>query len=109
MSDFFDRAQKFFNYDNIGRKIKKMAKVFAIIEAVLFAIGGLWLMYLGLFDYGIEDGGFAMFLAGAMVIVGGAFIAWVSTWMVYGFGEIIDKLTAIENNTKKQEEKVEED
>jgi len=39
-------------------------------------------------------------LIGVLLIVIGPFVAWVSTWLLYGFGEIIDKLTEIERNTR---------
>ena len=74
-------------YDNIGQKIKGLAKAIFIIEAILFIFIGIALM--------IAPGGF---LVGLLVVVGGFLCSWISSWLLYGFGEIIDLLQ--ENKAK---------
>ena len=77
-------------YDDIGSKIKSWAKgVFAVEVAVsivavvfLFVASEYWEWWYFL------------------ILFGGPFVAWVSSWLLYGFGEIIDKLCAIEKNTR---------
>jgi hypothetical protein len=39
-------------------------------------------------------------LYGLLVMVVGPIIAWVSSWLLYGFGELIDKASDIERNTR---------
>ncbi len=75
-----------FNYDNIGDKIKGLAKWLFIVGAIL---GGLTVIPM-LFRGGL----FIIFglLAGFIVTV----ISWVSSWLLYGFGELIS-LTADNN------------
>ena len=79
-------------YDNIGEKIKRLAKVCWIIEAICCVIIGIFLM-------ANEIGGDSWLFFGPACIIGGPLAAWVSSWLLYGFGEMIDKLCAIERNT----------
>ena len=81
-------------FDNIGGKIKGLAKVLFWLEAIASVIVGLVL---------VEDTeGLSLLLA-----IAGVLVAWVSSWFLYGFGEIIDKLCDIERNTRGGERKSE--
>ena len=82
--------RKMFKYDDIGEKIKGLAKWTFIIEAIAAVITGIVFLFMD------ED----FILAGLAIIVCGPLVAWVSSWLLYGFGEIIDKLTQIEKNTR---------
>lgn len=73
-------------YDNIGRKIKVLAKAGFIIETILTVIVGSALAVCG------ED-------LGMLILFGGPIIAWLSSWLLYGFGELIDKTCDIARNT----------
>lgn len=77
-------------YDNIGGKLKGLAKVTFVIIAIAVIIIGIALMTSD------ED----LIVAGLLVIVLGLVSAWVSTLMTYGFGELIDKVSNIERNTR---------
>lgn len=88
-------------YDNIGSKIKGLAKATFIVEAIGAIITGLVLL-------SIDDGNA---LTAVLLCIGGPVVAWVSSWLLYGFGELIDKACEIADNTsgkqpqsKKQEE-----
>ena len=85
-------------YDNIGGKIKGLAKIVFIVEAIAAAITGIALMASD------ED----RILIGLLVMVVGPLVAWVSSWLLYGFGELIDKTCDIERNTRGDERKSEE-
>lgn len=37
---------------------------------------------------------------GFLISLSGAFIAWLSSWVLYGFGELIDKVCSIESALK---------
>lgn len=81
-------------FDNIGGKIKGLAKVIFWLEAIAAVIVGLVL---------VEDTeGLSLFFA-----IAGVLAAWISAWFLYGFGEIIDKLCDIERNTRGGERKSE--
>ncbi len=81
-------------FDNIGGKIKGLAKVLFWIEAIGAVIAGLVM---------VEDTeGISLLFA-----LAGILVAWISSWFLYGFGEIIDKLCDIERNTRGGERKSE--
>ena len=77
-------------YDNVGAKIKTLAKVMAIVGAIASVVAGLAVIAF--------DGDY--FLIGVIITVVGAVMAWLSSLMLYGFGELIDKASEIERNTR---------
>lgn len=77
-------------YTDIGRKIKNWAKWIFIIEAILSVIGGIIMLITGEEDY---------LVAGIVTLLLGPFAAFVSSWILYGFGELIDKTCANERHT----------
>ena len=70
-------------YDNIGGKLKALAKIQFLILTVASATVGIVMlvseMALGL-----------LFLFGVPVV------AWVASWLLYGFGELVEKVCHIE-------------
>lgn len=75
-------------YDNIGCKIKKLAEIAFYFETVASVIAGI-----------------AMWIVTeqticALIVVVGPLFAWISSALLYGFGEIVDKVGKIENNTR---------
>lgn len=77
-------------YAHIGRKIKNLAIASFIVEAIGAVITGIILLV----DSGFEEGWWAIF-----IILCGPIVAFVGSWLLYGLGEIIDKLSEIERNT----------
>ena len=77
-------------YDDIGKKIKGLAKGIFIAEAVASFIGGVALI-------AIDDD---LVLYGLLAMFIGPLVAWVSSWLLYGFGELVDKTCDIELNTR---------
>lgn len=76
-------------YDNIGRRIKAWAKWIFLAEAISVIIAGLFLI---IYDE---------FLKGLLILLLGPIIVYVSTWLLYGFGELIEKTSENEYNTRK--------
>ena len=74
-------------YDNIGTKIKDVAIAWCIIGIIASVVLGIFLM----------DGAV---IGGLLVMVIGSLFSWLSSFPLYGFGEMIDKLSAIEQNTR---------
>ena len=64
-------------YDNIGSKIKGLAKGTFIVETLAAVITGIILW---------TDGDE---LWGPLVLFCGPIVAWISSWLLYGFGELI--------------------
>lgn len=75
-------------FENIGKKIKILAMVIA--GCIVFV--GVYFM-LDLFEQRLYKAGFWALLISIAV-------SWLSTFTLYGFGEIIDKLTEIAENTR---------
>ena len=77
-------------YDNIGGKIKNWAIWIFIVEAIAAIIGGIALI--------ANDNG----LVGFLTIVFGPIAAWVSSWLLYGFGQLVENsdIIAAEYNRK---------
>ena len=70
-------------YDNIGGKIKQLARITFAVEAISAIIGGIALFV-------NEE-----FLFGLLCFFAGPIVAWVSSWLLYGFGELIEDVGCI--------------
>ncbi len=79
-------------YADIGCKIKGWAKWIFIIDAILAVLFGIATMVSGENDFSI--------ILGIMILVLGPIFAWILSWLLYGFGELIDKTCATERHTK---------
>ncbi len=80
-------------FENIGSKIKKLAKVLSIIGIIVSVIIGLYIM-------SKSDGESPLFFIGFLVAIIGSILSWVSGFFVYGFGELIIKTQEIAQNTR---------
>ena len=69
-------------YENIGEKIKSWAKWIFIIEAISAVVSGFVLM-------GNDDA-----VVGLIVLLAGPLVAWVSSWILYAFGQLVDDVHA---------------
>ncbi|MBO5884085.1 MAG: hypothetical protein J6Q78_06740 [Clostridia bacterium] len=76
-------------YNNIGKKIKLLAIVSAIVFALAGYVTGSILMILDDFD---STGWIGLLI---MILV--PIIAWVSSFVLYGFGELVEKTCNINN------------
>lgn len=92
-------------YTNIGGKIKLLAKVWAwlgIIASVGAAIAQLVMINRaptsGMADQGIS---LMSILTAVGIVIAGTLVSWVSSWALYGFGELIAKASEIAENTRK--------
>ncbi len=74
-------------YDNIGGKIKGLAKAMFIVEVIGAVIAGIALV--------ATDAGFI--LIGLLTLFCGPIIAWVGSWILYAFGELVEDIHAIRN------------
>ena len=88
-----------FSYDNIGEKIKGLARWAFAIEAISAVIGGFVLM--------VQDED--MIPIGLLVVVFGPIVAWVSSWLLYGYGQLIENSDIIAEEYNRKNEKHEKD
>ncbi len=79
-------------FNEIGKKIKGVASAVCWIQIVIYAIMGIVLMVSSK----------ELILAGFLVGSIGCLIAWLSSIVLYGFGEIIDKVCNIEKALNNQ-------
>lgn len=77
-------------YDEIGKKIKMLAKVSFYIMAGIIGILGI-VLAVSLFNDELMLAVLA--LLGTAVII---FLVWISTFILYGFGELIDRACNID-------------
>ena len=70
-------------FDNIGEKLKKLAKVEAILGIIASIISG----------FSTIDK--EMVLVGVIIIVVGSVASWVGSWVTYGIGEAVENSEAI--------------
>lgn len=64
-------------FDNIGGKIKATAKVFCWIAIIASLIGGICMLFINA-------------VAGLVFIVMGPLSAWIGSFVIYGFGELVE-------------------
>lgn len=84
-------------YENVGGTLKAVAKITAVILAVACAAGGLILLgqRIGSIKY-----------VGLAIAVVGPFISWLISLPLYAFGEAVEKLGQIEENTRNGAKKI---
>ncbi len=71
-------------FKNIGKKIKTLAKVFCWLGIICFTIVGLIAMSSGYGEYG------SSVIMGILIILVGFLVSWIGSFLLYGFGELID-------------------
>ena len=72
-------------YDNIGGKIKNWAKWIFVIETISAILAFIVLL------------ANELVLPGFLTLICGPIIAWVSTWILYAFGQLVADVHALRN------------
>lgn len=72
-------------YSNIGKKIKSLTKALSIVLMVLSFIAGLVLCVID------EE----LIATGIVTMILTPLVIWASSFLVYGFGELVDKTSEI--------------
>ena len=78
-------------FTNIGDKIKNLASVLAWLGIIGSIIGGIVMIAVGLESSEI----FVLF--GFLTAIAGSLVSWIASFLLYGYGELIDKVTQIDN------------
>lgn len=81
-------------FDNIGGKIKMLAKVVCWIGIIVSAVIAI-IMFANAVKYSND----IYTLLGLAYIILGTLLSWIGSFFTYGFGELIEKTTEIANNT----------
>ena len=88
-------------FDNIGGKIKALAKVVCFLGIAGSVIAGLVAMaQAGEVSKYSDDVATATAFSGFLIMVIGSLLSWIGSFFTYGFGELIEKATEIEKNTR---------
>ena len=86
-------------WDDIGGKIKGLAKFIAWLGIIVSIIGGIILFIIG----GNQSYGGGIYIGiGFATMIFGSLVSWIMAWFMYGFGELIEKTTEIEKNIRKE-------
>lgn len=86
-------------FDNIGNKLKGLARIVFLVGVVFSGIGmiGMWITGVGLGDHA---GGFTIFLVGLFIGAIGCLLSWVLGCLLSGFGQLVDDTEAIRHNAE---------
>lgn len=96
-------------FNNIGKKIKTLAKIICWIGIIGGLAAGLALIALGAAGSGItvENNGSTAFVSGLVLIIVGIvlmvvlpLLAWVSSFTLYGFGEMVESTSEIRQSNE---------
>lgn len=86
-----------------AKKIKGLAIFFCILGIIGSVLLGIFVMLDGSTIAGRlasvnsnADNAIAI-VAGVIIMVLGSLLSWIGTWLLYGYGELIDKVTDIED------------
>ena len=87
----FIYQEVFIMFDDIGGKIKKLAVVVTVVGIAVSVILGIVTMK-------------ESFFTGLLIACLGGLASWVGSFVLYGFGELIDNTAGIAVTTRKEEE-----
>lgn len=89
-------------FDNIGGKIKGLAKFVCWVGIIAFGVSGFVMIFQGNalnnYSYGDNQTGLGLIIGGAIMVLLGAVFSWLGSLVLYGFGELIEKTAS--NNEK---------
>lgn len=97
-------------FNNIGHKIQVLAKVLCWIGIICWVITGLALMAGGSSMTYRLNGEFvransgAGVVAGIMTIIVGVLVSWIGSFLLYGFGQLVEDTHAIRANTESKKD-----
>ena len=84
-------------FNNIGRKIKTLAKVlcwigciFAIIIGISMMVSGGNSSYISMNGTPVSVGSSASVIMGIIVIILGVLASWIGSFAMYGFGQLVE-------------------
>ncbi len=88
-------------FSNIGKKIQTLGKIVCWLGIIMFVLLGLMTAVCGytVSDYGTPADGAAAVVTGILIIVIGSIASWVSSFMMVGFGRLVETNEQIAANT----------
>ena len=90
-------------FSNIGGKIKTLAKVLCWIGIVASVIGGITFDFIYISTTKMDGLNFVIgIVAGLLIAMLGALISWVGSFVLYGFGQLVDNSDTLVQTSNKQ-------
>lgn len=86
-------------FHNIGGKIKTLAKVICWVGIALSIVLGL-VLFITILVYQPVIGAILGMMVAIPTALLGAVLSWIGSFMLYGYGEMIELTAKIERNTK---------
>ena len=86
-------------FSNIGKKIKGLALILCIISIACFALMGIGMIIGGIIENSnrySHGAGTPLIVIGLIVIPIGVLISWISSFVLYGYGQLIHSVQNIE-------------
>lgn len=84
-------------FENIGKKIKRLAETICWIGIIISVIGSIILFTISADAY--EPTG--LIIAGFSILIFGTLFSWIGSFFMYGFGELIDNSQEIKEDLKR--------
>ena len=88
-------------FSNIGRKIKITAKVFCWIGIIISVAGGVGMIVAGFSGMLPQAGSIVTILGGIGTALLGSLLSWVGSFLMVGFGELVENSAEIAASTRK--------
>ena len=82
-------------FNNIGEKIKTLAIIITILGIVASVISGIAFIVSSIVDSYDVSRLAAGIILGVLTMVVGSLLSWISSFLLYGFGELIENSTII--------------
>lgn len=86
-------------FDNVGDKIKGVAKVFCWLGIIVSVLVGIVLMMVGV----NTRNGEMTFIVGIVITVVGSLLSWIGSLITYGIGELVQNSCILTELAVKQE------
>lgn len=90
-------------FSNIGRKIKITAKVLCWIGIIISVVSGLGMIAAGFSGLWTLTGSVVTILGGIGTALLGSLLSWVGSFLMVGFGELVENSAIIAANVGKTE------
>ena len=95
------KISEIFNFDNVGEKIKSLTKWSCWITVLLIWIAAPFAFIVLVVDDWTADLCWIPLVAAVV----GPIIVWIGSWTMYAFGEMVQGISNIDNNTLKGDKK----
>ena len=82
-------------FNNIGEKIKTLATIITILGIIASVISGIAFIVYSIVEAYDVSRLVAGIILGVLTMVVGSLISWISSFLLYGFGELIENSTIL--------------